>query len=364
MYRGAKELIQAVQAIRHLGVEEKDLPLPKIVVVGDQSTGKSSLIEAMSEIKVPRHAGTCTRCPMEINLAESDGENDDWECKVLLMKKYSYTGNLECEVELTKKAARLEGATRKKPLGPWEEQKDVEIYEFATIDSKDKIEKALKLAQLAILNPSENPAKYMPQNQILGKEPKEHKVKFSPNVIRLDITGPGLPNLSFYDLPGVINVVEDAAEAYLVPLVRNLVKKYIEAEDCINLLALTMTDDLQNSSAFSLVKEVEAEARTMGCLTKPDRMQQGESLEQWTQVLSGKRFELGFGYHVIKNNHDASVDHAVAREEEENFFAYKKPWATTLKTHANRFGTLLLQTALSERLEAQIRARCLTLPLV
>ena len=58
--RGVKELVQAVQSLRELGIENL-LPLPKIVVVGGQSAGKSSLIEGISEIKVPRDAGCCTR---------------------------------------------------------------------------------------------------------------------------------------------------------------------------------------------------------------------------------------------------------------------------------------------------------------
>lgn len=342
--RGVKQLVQAIQNLRHLGVEKLVLPLPKIVVVGDQSTGKSSLIEGMSEIKLPRGAGTCTRCPLEINLTESAEVSDEWSCSVSLVKKYVYLG----------KAAKAEGATSKRPLGPWKSQDYPEDLPFASVTSKDDVVDALERAQLATLNPSSSYEKYKPGNPILWKD---HQVKFSPNVIRLDISGPDLPNLSFYDLPGVINVSEVPEEAYLVDLVRNLVKEYIQAEDCINLLALTMTDDPANSSAFSLVKEVKAEERTVGCLTKPDRIQEGESIDQWTQILSGERFHLGFGYHVIKNNPDARVNHAIARKEEVTFFGGTEPWTTTLNAYNDRFGTLLLQTALSQRLTAQIRTR-------
>lgn len=45
--REMKALIQGARNLRQLGIEELGLPLPKLIVVGDQSTGKSSLIEGI-----------------------------------------------------------------------------------------------------------------------------------------------------------------------------------------------------------------------------------------------------------------------------------------------------------------------------
>lgn len=57
---GVKELVDAINDLQNLGLDAS-VPLPNIVVVGEQSAGKSSFIEAISEIQVPRDAGTCTR---------------------------------------------------------------------------------------------------------------------------------------------------------------------------------------------------------------------------------------------------------------------------------------------------------------
>ena len=86
-------------------------------------------------------------------------------------------------------------------------------------------------------------------------------------------------------------------------------------------------------------------------------MQEGESLEQWISILDGSRFQLGFGYHVIKNNPDPTVNHTTARIEESAFFANTEPYATKLADYKDRFGTLQLQSALSQRLTAQILTR-------
>ena len=160
----------------------------------------------------------------------------------------------------------------------------------------------------------------------------------------------------------MINQAEILEEEYLVKLVANLAKSYIKTENCINLLAMPMTDDAANSTASKLVQELNAQSRTIGVLTKPDRVQSGESLAQWIDILNGKKFKLGHGYFVVKNNPDPRVSHLVARQEEDRFFKDNEPWTEILSSHQDRFGTLNLQQALSKRLTAEIRTRYLSVP--
>lgn len=61
-YLGAdsRRLIQAIKKLEELHINTT-LKLPKFVVVGDQSAGKSSIVEALCDISLPRSQGTCTR---------------------------------------------------------------------------------------------------------------------------------------------------------------------------------------------------------------------------------------------------------------------------------------------------------------
>ncbi|KAL2861487.1 P-loop containing nucleoside triphosphate hydrolase protein [Aspergillus pseudodeflectus] len=334
-------LVRKIQDLRHIGIEDSQITLPKICVIGDQSTGKSSLIEGMSEIKVPRSAGTCTRCPMEINLSNSEPDQP-WTCRVYLSRKYMFDGS-----------RRISKPKKSEPLGPWHPQ-DQEDELFTTITEKGKIEDVIKWAQLAILNPGSPSASYVP-GENNETDPSHCQVKFSPNIVRLDISARGFPSLSFYDLPGVINQAEFDQERYLVNLVENLVKEYISQESCIVLLTITMTDDVMNSSAARIMRDIRgAKKRTLGVLTKPDRVQIGESYSQWVEILEGDKFSLGHGYYVVRNNPDPSVEHSVARQEEDEFFRIA-PWSTDLASYHERFGTRNLQSALSNLLFQQIQ---------
>ena len=48
--------IDLIDSLRALGVEQ-DLALPAIAVIGDQSSGKSSVLEALSGVALPRGSG-------------------------------------------------------------------------------------------------------------------------------------------------------------------------------------------------------------------------------------------------------------------------------------------------------------------
>lgn len=42
------------------------IDLPQLVVVGDQSSGKSSILEGLTKLKFPRNSGLCTRFATQI----------------------------------------------------------------------------------------------------------------------------------------------------------------------------------------------------------------------------------------------------------------------------------------------------------
>jgi interferon-induced GTP-binding protein Mx1 len=54
--RHVRPFIELIDFLRSIGIE-KDLALPAIAVVGDQSSGKSSVLEALSGVALPRGSG-------------------------------------------------------------------------------------------------------------------------------------------------------------------------------------------------------------------------------------------------------------------------------------------------------------------
>ncbi|KAM3505828.1 hypothetical protein MY10362_002711 [Beauveria mimosiformis] len=64
---------QIIDDLRGFGINE-DLPLPQIVVIGDQSSGKSSLLEGLTGLSFPIASDLCTRFATQIVLQRTPGD--------------------------------------------------------------------------------------------------------------------------------------------------------------------------------------------------------------------------------------------------------------------------------------------------
>lgn len=338
--------MSVINKLQALGIDDTfDIPLPKIVLIGDQSAGKSSQIEALSEIKVPRADGTCTRCVLHISLSTAEDPAASWRCNVSLLKKFDYYGEI---------------GTSPDDLGPWhrKDQKQPETIAFMRLNNKDQLELAMQQAQMALLNPGTSPTYFSKlDNKVLQNE-----ADFSPNEVHLEIQSPELPNLDFYDLPGIINEYgnENGNESHykLPDFVRALATEYMNKPNAIIMLARAMSSDPQTSSAGSLVNFLKKAPRTIGVVTKPDRFEAGANISQWEKILAGSIFKTGFGYFVTKQpaqeDLKRNIDHATARQQEREFFATTEPWCTTLAHHSDKFGTARLSERLSQLLAKEI----------
>lgn len=111
----------------------------------------------------------------------------------------------------------------------------VKIVPFGgPITSKSLVEDRIRRAQRAILNPSNDPKKYLHQDDISD----ENEVSFSKNYVSLEISGPELTDLSFVDLPGLIASVGRGSDDRDIELVKSLVTSYIEKPSCVILLTV------------------------------------------------------------------------------------------------------------------------------
>jgi hypothetical protein len=69
-----RKVMDIVDKLRNIGLNG-ELELPQLVVCGDQSSGKSSVLEAITEIPFPRKENLCTRFATQIVLRRSISSN-------------------------------------------------------------------------------------------------------------------------------------------------------------------------------------------------------------------------------------------------------------------------------------------------
>ena len=100
-------------------------------------------------------------------------------------------------------------------------------------------------------------------------------------MLSIEIEGPTRPQLTLVDLPGLIQTETKGVTKEDVDMVKEITHHYVSQPRTICLAVISATNDYANQSILTKVREVDPEGeRTLGIITKPDRLPSGSGSEQ------------------------------------------------------------------------------------
>ncbi|CAG8633714.1 25192_t:CDS:10 [Cetraspora pellucida] len=304
-------------AFATVGVQNP-VDLPQIVVIGSQSSGKSSVLEnIVGRDFLPRGTGIVTRRPLVLQLINRPKTEDN--------------SSKEGVKDAPEKAAKA--ANGKEETSNNEE----EWGEFLHIPG----------------------VKFNDFNKIREEIIKDTEAKtgknagISPAPINLRIYSPNVLTLTLVDLPGLTKVPVGDQPKDIEKQIREMILKYITKPNAIILAVTAANTDLANSDGLKLAREVDPEgSRTIGVLTKIDLMDQGTDV---VDILAGRIIPLRLGYVPVVNRGQKDIDSrkaiTAALEAEKNFFENHPSY----KSKAQYCGTPFLARKLNMILMHHIR---------
>ncbi|KAL4588570.1 hypothetical protein LXL04_001462 [Taraxacum kok-saghyz] len=221
------------------------IELPQVAVVGSQSSGKSSVLEALvGRDFLPRGSDICTRRPLVLQLLQTkrkpDGTDEEYGEFLHVPGKRFYNFN-EIRKEIQAETDREAGGNK-------------------------------------------------------GVSDKQIRLKiFSPNV--LDIT--------LVDLPGITKVPVGDQPSDIEARIRTMIMSYIRLPSCLILAVTPANADLANSDALQIAGNADPDGyRTIGIITKLDIMDRGTDARNF---LLGKVIPLRLGYVGVVNRSQEDI---------------------------------------------------------
>ncbi|KAH7411322.1 P-loop containing nucleoside triphosphate hydrolase protein [Cadophora sp. MPI-SDFR-AT-0126] len=297
-----RNLLDIIDSLRAQGVG-RYVDLPEIIVCGDQSAGKSSVLEAISGRRFPTKDGLCTRFVTELVLRRGQ--------------------NTSPKVFIIPGEARYD-----------KEKEDLEHWKPRSSVDNDGLEAVTEEAMEA-----------------MGISDAR---KFYDDILRIEVTGPNQPHLTMVDLPGLFRTGNKEQSDTDVDTVRSMVEKYMARPRSIILAVVSAKNEYVLQEVTSMAKHADPEGlRTMGLITKPDTLDIGSDSEAyWVRLAQNTEVELRLGWHVLRNrNFEQRGSTSAQRDATEKDFFSGGIWISVNREHC---GVEALRIRLSSVLKDQI----------
>ena len=184
--KGVRPLLDLIERLQEIGIQA-EISLPQIVVMGDQSSGKSSVLQSICGIPFPRGSGLVTRCPTQVIMSKSPAGSQ-------------WTGN----ISVNWSSSQPEQAG---PVQTPEElcSKIVALTDFITANKQNS---------------------------------------FSNDCLVIRISSPDSPNLTIVDLPGIVRTATQGQDLSVIAQVNSLVEAYITLPNTIILAVVPCNQDI------------------------------------------------------------------------------------------------------------------------
>ncbi|KAG4288699.1 hypothetical protein FPRO06_03521 [Fusarium proliferatum] len=231
-----------------------DVKLPQIVVVGDQSAGKSSVLEALTGTPFPRDAGACTRFATEIRLRRAK--------------------------ETKLKVSIIPDKTR-----PYNDQ--ARLLQWGGDVTGDTPFDAMMRDATELIAPKSIPGRFAARD-----------------ILVVEKEGPDMPLLTLVDLPGLVRVANRDQSESDIQTIEALSDRYMKSSRTIILAVIGGNNDYVQAPILKKARYFDPKgSRTIGVLTKPDMTERIGLEEKFIELVTNKDQENNFklGWYVLLN---------------------------------------------------------------
>ena len=307
----SSQRLEEIANLRSRGIGEH-INLPQLVVCGDQSAGKSSVLEGITGLPFPRQDGICTRFATEIMLMHTEGP-------------------IHMQAEIIPSQSRTESA-----------KDELAAYKRTITDFR---ELPMVITEAGTMM------------GVRGFGDSDVGTTFAQDVLRVKVMGQIGLHLTVVDLPGLIAVVNEQQTEDDVQAVHSLVDSYVENSRTIILAVVQANNDIANQGIIQKSKKHDRRGeRTIGIITKPDLLNTGTEGRIAALARNQDTTRLKLGFFLLKNPSPSELAAGYAYPDREKFerdYFAASPWKEQ-GLDPNRTGVIPLREFLQRLLDQHI----------